>query len=553
MYDRAQELDLRKHLRLGIEHLFNTLDERNHYLPFFHYELLQVPICVKHGPFDSPHVVGRYLDALGMCAPIVELPDRSEAIDALAQHLYDSLSHHASGLPWNTPTPWQPSGAVMHNCREALLGLIALTVWREDPLAKPAARRLIRSITDAIGESARFPGDFLGETGWATAFDGILSSPPATTGRLIRPLLHWHRLTGDGDALHLARRLAADNYASAFTEDGQITQAAGSHVHSIAGTVTGLIDYGLLVGEQDYVETGRRVFDAGFSGLRTSYGWVKEFRFAPHLAEPLRRASYPGYDILRGEANNTADLIEAAILLGRSGYATYYEDADRYLRNHLLALQLVDTSWVEESHEIENTERAIYGDVARRARGGFCFGSPSDIVSYPEEPYQTNADLAGGSLQAICEAWNAISTAQGDSLRVDLHFSKTDQTMELTCPPPGTEPIVVRPLVATNLQIRIPSWAHPGEVRFQVGAGALHTGQGSMKGSYLNLQNLDLGSVVQVWLPDRRDTTVEIAGEQVFEVDWHNDTVIGIRPPASIHPLYPSLASFHVARSSHGT
>jgi len=539
MYDRTQEIDLRRHMSLGVEHLFNTLDERANYLPFFHYELLQKPVCVKHGSFDSPHVVGRYLDALHMCAPSIEIPDRSEAVDALSQQIYDSLTRHVSGLPWNAPTPWQPAGAVMHNCREALLGLIALMMWQDDSRARPAGQGLIRSIANSITPDARFPGDTLNESGWVMR-DEILSSPPATTGRLIRPLLHWYRLTNDTDALDLARRLAADNYANAFTADGQITQEAGSHVHSIAGTLTGLIDYGLLVGEQDYVDRSRRVFDVGFSGLRTSYGWVKEFRFAPSLAEPLRRAGYPGYDVLRGEANNTGDLIEAALLLGRSGLATYFEHADRYLRNHLLALQLVDTSWVKESHGIENTEQAIFGDVARRAHGGFCFGCPNDIISYAQEPYQTNADLVGGSLQAICEAWNAISTVQDDTLRVDLHFSKVDRTMELTCPPPGMGPIVVRALTATNVQVRIPTWAHPNELRFQVGEGEIQSGQGSMKGIYLDMRNLNPESVVRVWLPDRRVTTAEIAGEKVFEVEWHNDTVIRIIPPASVHSLYPT-------------
>ena len=39
----------------------------------------------------------------------------------------------------------------------------------------------------------------------------------------------------------------------------------------------------------------------------------------PALAEPLQAAGYAGHDINRGEANNTGDLIEAALLLGAAG------------------------------------------------------------------------------------------------------------------------------------------------------------------------------------------------------------------------------------------
>lgn len=137
MYDRNREIELKRHLTLGVEHMLNTLDERRDYLPFFHYELIQQPTCIKHGPFDSPQVVGRYLDALGRCAGIIELPDVPEIYDALARQLYDSLQRHPSGLPWNAPTPWQPNMAVMHNCREVVLGLLALMHWRGDGAAKP--------------------------------------------------------------------------------------------------------------------------------------------------------------------------------------------------------------------------------------------------------------------------------------------------------------------------------------------------------------------------------------------------------------------------------
>jgi len=85
MYDRARELDLRRHLNLAVEHIFNTLDERQDYLPFFHYELIQQPTRLQHGPFDSPHVVGRFLDALGCCAAIIDLPEAPAVYDALAR------------------------------------------------------------------------------------------------------------------------------------------------------------------------------------------------------------------------------------------------------------------------------------------------------------------------------------------------------------------------------------------------------------------------------------------------------------------------------------
>ena len=355
MYDRARELDLRRHLDLAVEHMLNTLDERQDYLPFFHYELIQPPTRLQHGPFDSPHVVGRFLDALACCAPIIDLPDAPAVYDALARQIYDSLERHPPGLPWNAPTPWGPNMAVMHNCREVILGLLALWNWRGDERAAPALRRLCRSMLAALGDGARFPGECLGLAGWTTAFNGILAPPPATTGRMIRALVQVYRQSDDEVALELARRFASDNLESAFDADGGIRAEAGTHMHSITGTITGLIDYGLLMDDEAIIERARRAYDKGMAPYRSSYGWVKEFRWESWLAEPLAAAGYAGFDVNRGETNNTGDLIEAALLLGGLGYASYYEDADRMLRNHLLASQIVDSAWVAEAVGLART------------------------------------------------------------------------------------------------------------------------------------------------------------------------------------------------------
>ena len=166
---------------------------------------------------------------------------------------------------------------------------------------------------------------------------------------MIRALAQVYRQSGDEVALELARRFASDNLESAFNADGGIRAEAGTHMHSITGTITGLIDYGLLMDDEAIIERARRAYDKGMAPYRSSYGWVKEFRWESWLAEPLAAAGYAGFDVNRGEANNTGDLIEAALLLGGLGYADYYEDADRMLRNHLLASQVVDSAWVAEA------------------------------------------------------------------------------------------------------------------------------------------------------------------------------------------------------------
>ena len=61
------------------------------------------------------------------------------------------------------------------------------------------------------------------------------------------------------------------------------------------------------------------------------------------------------------------------------GHTSYFEDAERMLRNHLLASQMDDLSWVTENQGIENTETRAYEGLQGRAYGAFCFGDPKRL------------------------------------------------------------------------------------------------------------------------------------------------------------------------------
>ena len=62
-----------------------------------------------------------------------------------------------------------------------------------------------------------------------------------------------------------------------------------------------LVELGLVTGQRELIERARAIFDVGLLPYCTRTGWVKE----------SATASYG-----RGEANCTADMIEAACLLG---------------------------------------------------------------------------------------------------------------------------------------------------------------------------------------------------------------------------------------------
>ena len=75
-------------------------------------------------------------------------------------------------------------------------------------------------------------------------------------------------------------------------------------------------------------------YDNGLWEMRDETGWSRE-----HAVGDDGRPD-------EGEMNNTGDILETALVLGRWGYTDYFHDAERILRCHLLPSQLRDISWV---------------------------------------------------------------------------------------------------------------------------------------------------------------------------------------------------------------
>ena len=125
-----------------------------------------------------------------------------------------------------------------------------------------------------------------------------------------------------------------------------------------------------------------------------------------------------------------------------------------------------------------------------------------------------------------------------NTVRVDLLYSKEDSAFSLTCPPPGSEPITLRLHEAASVQLRIPSWAQPAGVTLQINEMPKASAQDAISNGYLRLTPLAPDSLVKIWLPTRRETVAEVVGGERYEIDWHNDTVVGISPPARFQPLY---------------
>ncbi|MBN1345692.1 MAG: glycoside hydrolase family 127 protein [Phycisphaerae bacterium] len=540
---RLEPVDLRRFIRLGAEHIYQgAIDRRRGCLPFVRFKITDPPAHCNHEYWGSPHMVGRFLDALALCSSFVSVPDDREAIDGLRNLLHGCLDNPI-GLPFDTlPSPDGKKTAYMHHCREVLLALTGLWKWRKCERSRELARKLVRTIEQATRKTGSFPSQARHEEGWIKPEPNILNT---TSGRLVGALVEYFHATRDDAAIDLAKRLADVNIAKTFTPDGELTDAAGTHLHSTEGTMTGLLYLGELTREKKYTEMGRALYDNGLAKWRTSWGWAKE----------TRRHS-PG----RGEANNTGDFIESALVLAREYGAAYHADAERFVRNGLLASQIVETDWITQSNKADAADQ-VYSDIRRRARGAFAFTTPNGYHSY-------NTDLIGGALRALCKTCQATVMRGREHLSthyVHLPFSHdiASVTVRSWLPrhgrleireghgvvrvrlPEGADPSTVRMGPPGKLEaVKIPEPNPPGGIAGPDVRARRRVRPGIRDAVYLTLpydhrRDWTPGPIhIEFDLLERRTREHAPGWKPLYEIDWTGNTITAMSPSEGPMALY---------------
>lgn len=455
-------------------------------------------------------MVGRFLDALAVTSDWIDMPVDEEVVDGLRTLLHKSLDNPA-GFPFDAGVDpaLQKRAVAMHHCRETLLGLVALWQWRKCDQSAKLARKLVRTIEQVTRKTGTFPSELLTENGWSKPEPNTLNT---TSGRLIGGLIAYYRASKDGLAIELAKRFADINIKETLTSEGELTPAAGTHLHSTEGTVTALLDLGVLTGEKRYFEIAKRAYDVGLRPWRTSWGWAKE-----------SRDNNPG----RGEANNTGDFVEAALILGANGYPRYFREAERFIRNGLLASQIVTTDWIVPSKE-HDTDECVYSDIRRRVRGAFAFTTPNGYHSY-------NTDLMGGAMRSLAQAHRQIITQDVAGVHINMLFGCDSPWLSLRSSLPKAGRL--------DLQVRKPAtvFVRLDEENQQNIVVSVDGKQqpAKWKNGELALGQLTPKTEVAILLPlPNRRTTETPRGFGAYQVDWAGDTIVAMQPSEGVVPLY---------------
>ena len=430
--------DIAAAIRLGCRTMCSVFNADDDDVPFFGSQVWPEAYLSFSTSASESHVPGRHLNALLNAEDVLGLNLAEGCIERHARAAYLSYSGELP-LPLNRDRIGGPLVHFYpHNVREGFHALYALARFRNSAPALDLAERSITAIQELWHP----------RNGWDTdTIESNFEFHPTTfiigLARAIGPLVKLHRHTGCPGALELALALADKATAEFYLPSGVYDRETfGGHTHSTTCVMSSLAQLADLTRNADLMERVRAFYDNGLNDIRDALGWVIE-------------SSGDEVDPDRGEVNNTGDIVETALLLGKWGYPHYFEDAERILRCHLLPSQLRDISFIREPDNPDKEDGKR--NVADRHLGAFGFPAPYGHKTLDAQRISFNMDIVGGSVGSLCEVYRQAVETTPAGHYVHLHFDH--ETEAVTVESPYTHRHMrVRAKRPGPLFVRLPSW-----------------------------------------------------------------------------------------------
>ena len=439
-------------------------------------------------------------------------------------------------------------------CQRVIPTMTLYYLRDKNPMWKAAIKKMITRLAALAvdkGDYAYWPrgglepfGRYGADAPMPTGFRG-----EETSGRVIGGLAQYYQATGYEPARVLAAKLS--NYlrfhAGYYQPDGpwlfgdperewwtarwhieNVKNGGHGHAHGIGLLST--MEYAAAVGDQELIEF-----------VRGSYEWAKA-NSAPIIGF-FPEAFVPEYP--RCEADTIADMVALAVKLTLAGAGDYWDDVDRWARNHFSESQLIDPQWVYRVAATLPPTPVAFNETAdhvpERSVGAFAgWSAPNDFNIYDAKdfPHSIQHCCTGNMGRSLYYMWEHMLHHHQGELRVNLLLNRASEWADIYShiPYQGKVEVKVRTPLRTVL-VRMPEWvtAKGQDVKAQSNGRPLNF---HWEGRYLNLGSAKPGDVIAVNFPIPRRQTKTRIGAVDYTLDIKGNTVINIDPSGQNGPLY---------------
>jgi hypothetical protein len=355
----------------------------------------------------------------------------------------------------------------------------------------------------------------------------------SVAGWLIHGLSQAYLATGYEPALPLAGKLGVYlmRHSGCYDEEARFTGMAHTHHH--LKPLIGLLEYGLIAGNEEMVEFARKGYEYTKTCGSTTIGYYASI---PGPDFTYNYAALQRYFKVAAEGCTGADFIALGIKLSQAGVGDYWDDVDRCVRNHFFEGQMLRRDWIDQLVKtlpptpvddvcFETDER-----VAERNVGAF------DTTPSPNDRgLRLYHCCSGNAMRSIYYLWDHILTFDGGTLRANLLLNRASPWADLDSYIPYEGRVDLTIKQPCDLLVRIPEWVRPEETACTVNGEGRGLG---WEGRYAGVGSVKPKDVVTLSLPIAERTVHETIQGVDFTMVIRGNDVVAIDPPGERYPFY---------------
>jgi hypothetical protein len=418
-----------------------------------------------------------------------------------------------------------------------MLGTL-LVHWLHDrrPLWLDAMRKMVDRMAELAIEREDYayypqlvyePGASYDKTSPAAEVPTALSAGE-TSGRAAESLGKMYRLTGYAPARALGEKLVrfVRQHMDYFGPNGEFVAEKHFHAHTIY--LLSMLEFATATGDRDTVEFVRK----GYTWAKTeASGAADAAGYFPEVADPEWPSS---------ETCVAADMIALALRLTAAGAGDYYNDAERWVRNHFAEAQLTDAGWVNEQAGRRAPTQVAYNETAVRAAernvGAFAQSSSGNEF-WVKGPDGIVHCCTGNATRTLYYLWRAIVDFADGVLSVNLLLNRASPWADVYSFIPYQGRVDIRVKAACELRVHAPAWVSPETpgLRASIDGTARSI---RWDGRFLLLGAVAPGQTVQVAFPIAERTEQAVMSKKTYTLTIRGDTVVAVDPPGVTGPLY---------------
>jgi hypothetical protein len=575
-------LDLAERAKLGVHMLTAIADPRAGYEIYWAANFLRNPPVMSHDANDSVLNVEGMMEAL----PLVRLISGSSLNDHIDPIWMSGIlrSIGPDGLiyqplkdaPWArlymgvaVNPVWSPTGqkrtiadpsitqiGSAGNCQRILSTMTVYYLRDGNPMWKDAIEKMIQRLTAiaVFQEDYAFmpPGSVEPGADYGPGPMPVGNSAIGYGALPIQGLAQYYKVTGYKPAIELAAKLTRyiRLHAKYFEQDGTplvgedergwfqylghpeiATARHGGHGHNHTIGLLSMLEYAAAVNDAETL-----------AFVRNGYEWIKADGSSSSLTGFFPELLLPDYDA--SESCINADMVAMALKLTDAGAGDYWDDADRWARNHFLESQLLDPAWVHRvgarspAQPVAGQETSDH--VAERCVGAFAGWSVGNdyVVHRRQNPNTLQNCCQGNSLRAVYYLWEHTLSSEKGTLRVNLLFNRASAWCDIHSyiPYEGRVDLKIKQSCDRTL-VRMPEWIQGGsqEVICIVNGRSRSL---QWQGRYVEVGAARSGDTVTVKFPISERTVQETIGGVSYKLEIRGNTVLSIDPPGKNGPLY---------------